>query len=263
MWSLVAFSLVAPPPLGDFPAVVLPADVQEAPSNTVIFAFGDPAPSPDQIGVTVTVDGAPGPTLTIEKLGCCVILATPPEPFAQGSTIAATVSSAAGDVSTTFTVGLGDDERPTFATAPSALDHGPSEDGAAYEIVIGADATDNVAAALLLAEKDGAVVGVSADGFILKARIPGTPEPGELCVDVSAMDLAMNLAIPALGVCVTVDGDPSEGEGEGEGDGEGEGEGEQPGGCACASTSPAAGLGALLLFIRRRRRRAAPLSADH
>ena len=149
-------------------------------------------------------------------------------------------------------MGAADTTRPTLSVAPQVVFDAPSDDGTAYEIVIGTEAADDTEPVLLIAEQDGSVVGTSAVGFLLTARIPGVPSPGELCVDVSAMDVAGNVTLPAQGVCVTIEDEEPPPDG-----GSGGKKRKDDGGCATApgAMSPIAALFAALSFFHEARKR--------
>ncbi len=250
MWTLIVASLVAPPPLGDFPTETRPRDASNAPQNTAFFAIGDPAPSPDLVGVTASVNGASRAMEPAARFGCCVLVSHLLQAPEVGDTVVFTLSSVAGDNVVSTTIGATDDERPRITIEPSAVSHGPSDDGTAYEIVIAMEAEDNTQVAMLYAERDGVVVGSSTDGYVLRARLASTPldANGQLCVDVSVMDVAQNVA-PSTRVCVTPEGGtvvhpPAKKP--------------TPASCQHAPTIGSAGLCALWLAGRKRRARPAP-----
>jgi MYXO-CTERM domain-containing protein len=255
MLTVITALLVAPPPLGGFPAVVFPSDGGDAPPNFSVFATGDPAPSPDLVGLVLEYDGVAQPEVPFEPLGCCALIATPSVAPVDGTQVRATLTTSEDELVVSFAIsGLNDTTAPTFAVAPQVLDAAPSPDGTALELIIAADPTDDRLATLFTAlqtpEHGGALVGSSADGFTLKARLPGQPT-GEVCVDVTAYDVAENPSSPLARACTTI----AEGEGEGaEGEGDGEGEGE-PNGCGCRTASPSIALVALAALLRHRSHR--------
>jgi len=230
----------APPPLGGFPADVLPHD--RAPPNLRLIAFGHPLPRLDEIGASLVVDGTVT-AIDVAAFGPDALTLTPRTPLSAGARGVVTVGAGGNDVESVFVVDAADDVVPPTLTVAAVIDDSSG-------LVIGVEGSDDVSLTGFVARADGVVVGATAPGFVLLAAV-------DTCVDVTALDAA-GLESPATRLC------PGEGEGEGEGDEgegeEGEGEGEGGGGdgegCASqtASSSSAAALSLLLVLVRFRRR---------
>lgn len=250
----LALALATLPPLPPFPTELRPRDGSVAPVNAAVFALGDPAPALDQIGVAVTNGGAPASFEGVEAVGCCVARVRLTNAPAIGDVMTVTVTSAFGESTAAWTAGPADDTNPQFTTPPSVIDHG--QRAGAYEVVIGFEATDDTQIGMVtasLSDDLATIAGVTVDGFVLTARVPGQRAPGELCLTLVAVDVAENVSAPQV-LCVTVvDVEPSEGEGEGEG---------EPSGCAGGGGVPLALVFLGLLRPRaRNRERAMTLDA--
>lgn len=218
---VIALLLAVAPPLPPFPTEVRPRDASIAPANSALFILGDPAPAADTVGIA--------PPATVERIGCCVIRARLDDAPAAGDSVSVNLTSPSGDANWTFTVGDVDDTAPTFTQPPSIITQDP--------MIIGVDVADDTQVGMVTASLDGALVGVTVDGFVLSAELPALA-PGEHCLELVVVDVAENESAPAP-LCFTVDA-PGEGEGEGEGD-------VPP---SCAATSPSWFAGVLLLLLR-------------
>jgi len=234
----------APPPLGGFPADVLPHD--RAPPNLRLIAFGHPVPRLDEIGASLVVDGTVT-AIDVAAFGPDALTLTPRTPLSAGARGVVTVGAGGNDVESVFVVDAAADVVPPVLTVAAVIDDSSG-------LVIGVEGSDDVALTGFVARADGAVVGATAPGFVLLAAV-------DTCVDVTALDAA-GLESAATRLCPGEgegeEGEGEEGEGEeGEGEGGGEGEGEGGGeGCASqtASSSSAAALSLLLALVRFRTR---------
>ncbi len=227
----LALLALALPPLPPFPSELRPRDGTTAPQNASLYALGDPAPSLDQIGAAATVDGAPASLGDPVAVGCCVVVIPFAAPPAAGAAVSVTVTSAAGESTSTWTAGPPDHTPPALAQDPVVIDHHAvavgGDPAGGEDMIVGLEVSDDTQVGMITASlADGTVVGATVDGYTLRANAPVVD--GQACVDVTVTDVAGN-ASAATPVCVAAE--PAEGEGEGEGDVDGaecEGPGDVP-----------------------------------
>ena len=169
----------APPPIGGFPASMLPASGSTAPANTLLWAFGTGAPAPAQTDLTLTLDGAPV-ALEKRRYGCCTILGA--RTATTAGVASALVRGLQNEVPTTFTITATVDTRAPELTSARVLD----DDG--VRLLIGAEGTDELGLGAFAARVDGAVVNAVPPGLLLEVRAR--------CADVVAVDLAGHESAP-------------------------------------------------------------------
>jgi hypothetical protein len=232
----------APPPIGGFPASLLPASGSTAPANTLLWAFGTGAPAPAQTDLTLTLDGAPVP-LEKRRYGCCTILGA--RSAATSGMASALARGAQNEVPTTFTITATVDTRAPELTSARVLD----DDG--LRLLIGTEGIDDLGLGAFAARVDGAVVNAVPPGLLLEVRAR--------CADIVAVDLAGHESAPQR-VCGAIPdaGVPSDG-GQADTGATADAGGTPPDSEGCSTTrgTPGLGLGlGLLLALRRRRVRA-------
>jgi hypothetical protein len=246
--AALAFALVGVPPLPPFPSEVRPKDGTTAPRNARIIALGDPAPAPQTVGFAVFFDGSAATVDHVDAVGCCALVATLASEPDEGQIVTVNLTSPNGDVDFSFTAGPDDTTPPTFLQNPLVIDHS-SVDANREDLVIGVSPSDDTQIGFVKAVAAGAVVGVSADGFVLRALAPFSD--GQACVDVVSIDVAGNEFTSPAQACVDEDGEVDAGPG---GDGGGGAECEGPGDMPVNIPSTSAVLALLAVLAARRRR---------
>ena len=236
--ALWASASGAPPPVGDFPAVLAPDGIT-APKNTMLWAFGRSAPSLDQIGFVASVAGTPL-AMTPTSFGCCAVIARPA--FVAATTVDVLVTTAGAERTARFLVGARDDTTAPTLTLAGLID---SRGGG---LVIGAEGNDDTGLAGFIARVGDRVTAGPVDAALVVSDAR--------CAAVVAVDLAGNESA-AREVCAPdeqtdagpdpVDGGPDPVDGGPDDGGDVEG-----GGCTAADTRLGVFPLALLLFLRRR-----------
>lgn len=170
----------AAPPQGEFPAALFPEAGTNAPGNLRAFAFGQNAPSPDDVGLVLRFGTGPIEA-DAQRIGCCLIVLRPAALLPQGQ--ATLLLSYQGvDLESDFNVEAGADEEPPTVDDVTILDDGPGQLVAAFE------ASDNAQVVGAVARRNGVVVHAAPVGTLLEMR---GAEAGS-CFYVSALDIAGN-----------------------------------------------------------------------
>jgi hypothetical protein len=231
---LLATRSGAPPPLSRFPDVVTPVS-GTAPSNTFVWAFGDPAPAPADVFISARI-GNTDVTPVVERATAEFIQWRIPG-MLEGDAVTFRIAYVDAEANGSFTVGPADTTQPTLSRADLLVTD-------LMGLTIGVVATDDtaVAGAFGRSVNDNALIAATAVDRLLIVD--------DGCANVTAVDLAGNESAVNV-VCAPDDFGEGEGEGDvGEGEGEGEGDEGEDGGCA---GSPAGVACVLALLLRRRR----------
>ncbi len=176
--GLFAARAGAPPPVGNFPAALVP-DAVVTPLNTKLWAFGRGAPALDAVGFAAR-DNDGAVTLTPLSLGCCAVVAS--GEFVAGSVVDVLVTTAGAERGARFTVGEIDDVAEPLLTSAGIID---SSGGG---LVVGAEGSDDVGLAGFIARASSVVVAGPVDTALIIANTR--------CVDVVAVDFAGNESAP-------------------------------------------------------------------
>lgn len=246
--ALAATRAGAPPPVGAFPAALVP-DAVTAPLNTKLWAFGRAAPAVDDIGFAVRENDV-AVVVTPRALGCCAVVVD--SAFAAGSVVDVLVTTAGAERAARFTVGPIADITPPVLTSAGLID----DSGGG--LVVGAEGSDDIGLAGFIARHDRVVVAGPVDTALVVANTR--------CVDVVAVDLAGLESAPQT-VCApdeVVDAGPDDNVDAGPDDDDDDVVDAGPDGDvdddvdagSCASGAGGGSLiGLALLFVRRRSRR--------
>jgi hypothetical protein len=261
--ALVADEALAVPPAEPFPAAVTPPDGSSLPSDGAVWIFGSDDVALSSVGVALSLD-AVVVDVTPELIGCCAVrLPLQLDAAADGGSLSLLVSSASGELSSSWIVASPSAVAPTVGT-PEVVQvvnvdrllapMNAPRDRPGWIVTLDVPGVSADAAALATYDDDGSLLTVEppSGGTWERLLVGVTGERSEVCLAVEVV-AAGGAATRASPVCTDLpapasDDDAPPGEGAG-----------------CAATGSSGGtlwlLAAMLapLFRARRRRRLAAL----